>query len=122
MNKITHMYAIGDSFAYGQGLKGYVQHSNGAAPFTDELRNTVFSGIMANKLGIEDYTNAAMAGSSNNRTHRKLITDISVMMSNQINPENIFAMINITHSARTEVYETSSNSYRQLITNYFPNI
>lgn len=120
MNKITHMYAVGDSFAYGQGLKGYVQHSDGAAPFTEELRNTVFSGVMANKLGIENYTNAAMPGSSNNRTQRRVITDLSIMMAQGVNPENIFAMINITHSARIEAFDDKKNVYRQLITNYPP--
>jgi len=120
MNNITHMYAIGDSFAFGEGLKGCVPNKNGYYSFNDELKATVFSGVMANKLGIENYTNAALPGSSNNRTQRRMITDLAIMMSGGVNPENIFAMINITHSARTEIFIEDKKYYRQLITNFPP--
>lgn len=114
------MYAIGDSFAFGEGLKGCVPNKDGYYSFNDELKATVFSGVMANKLGIENYTNAAMPGSSNNRTQRRMITDLAIMMSGGVNPENIFAMINITHSARIEIYVESRKAYQQLITNHAP--
>lgn len=122
MNNITHMYAIGDSFAFGQGLKGFVQNSDGSASFNETLKNTVFSGIIANKLNIENYLNVALPGSSNDRTYRRTIMELSIMMSNGLNPKNIFALLNITHSARIEVFDTKSNSYRQLITNHAPPI
>jgi len=120
MNKITHLYAIGDSFAFGEGLKGFKKYPSGASPFNNELRKTVFSGIMADTLNIGNYNNAAMPGSSNNRTQRVLMADMIGMMLSGTNPENILAIINITHSARIEVYDGKSNSYRQLITNFAP--
>lgn len=119
-HNITHMYAIGDSFAFGQGLKGYVPNKDGYYSFNDELKATVFSGIISNRLGIGTYANAAMPGSSNNRTQRRMITDLAIMMSGGVNPENIFAMINITHSARTEIFIEDKNIYKQLITNHAP--
>jgi len=120
MSNITHLYAVGDSFVFGQGLPGCQIIETGLTPFNDQLKNTVYSGLIAKRLGIENYINAAMPGSSNNRSVRRVLMDISNLIDEGVDPSNIFVMIGITHSARIEVFSPKANSYVQLINNSPP--
>lgn len=116
-HQITHVYATGDSFGFGQGLKGH--DVNDFYKFTPELRKTVFSALIADKLGA-DYTNTAMPGCSNDRLIRKIMTDIPVLLET-VPAENIFVIVNITHAARREFYCNETKSYLPYINNAPPN-
>jgi hypothetical protein len=117
---IERVYAIGDSFSFGQGLKGCVPGPSGYYLFNDELRKTVYSGIMADKLGVKNYINMAMPGASNDRTIRKIFNDISAMIAKGIDPKTLFLIIGITHAARKEVFIPKTKLYQQLINNWKP--
>ena len=116
-HNIKHLYAIGDSFAAGEGLAAFLPSRSDCAYVSKELQESVFSGIIAKNLSINTYTNFAKRGSSNDRTHR-VLTHYIATTTDQLS--ETFMVINITHSARREVFSNKHNMYCQLITNWAP--
>ena len=109
INMIKHLYVTGDSFAFGHGLPGY----NGDM-FNDELRNQCYSGIIANKLNIETYTNTSKPGGSNDRALRVLLEDIPAILKDTP-AKDIFVNICLTSPSRIEFYSNLSNNYLRIL-------
>jgi hypothetical protein len=118
MNKhnIKHLYVTGDSFSFGQGLKGH--DVNDFYKFTPELRKTSYSGIIADTWGIP-LTNTSLPGGSNDRVLRLLMIDIPKLLKT-VSPDQLLVNISYTHASRTEFYSTESKTYTPVITNFEP--
>jgi hypothetical protein len=111
---IRSFYATGDSFVFGQELEtarlGIVDTAETLFEFNDYKRHNCYTGIIADRLQVSDYTNSACPGGSNERAYRVLITDISNKL--QIyKPEEIFVNISLTHESRREFCMDDQGGY-----------
>lgn len=103
-NKIKCVYANGDSFVFGQGTdpEGQTHFYD----FTKKLRNENWTGVIANKLGIDldnDYYNDSLPGGSNDRIVRTTLARLPDLLE-KYKPEEILVLIGWTDASRTEFY------------------
>ena len=118
-HNIEFLYVTGDSFAFGQGLPGHSSEMSKFYIFTSEMRDTVYSGVLANKWQIPNYINTALPGGSNDRMARMIYNDIPKLLET-VKPESILVHVGITHAARTEFYSVERQSYIPFISNFKP--
>lgn len=111
------MYVTGDSFSFGQGLMGH--NLQDFYNFTEALRRTSYSGILADKLQIQEYKNTSMPGCSNDRLLRKVLIDVPEILT-KVRPDELFINVSLTHAARTEFYSTEAKRYIPMIPNFNP--
>jgi hypothetical protein len=112
---IEYFYAVGDSFSFGQELAPHLQKDT--YDFTYYHRKKCFSGIMADSVSsIKYYRNKSLPGGSNERSYRKIITNLSSDIKTY-NPESMFVTVGITHALRREFYiNDTSNWYPHMYT------
>lgn len=106
MTKI--LYAVGDSFTFGQELikdearpKYYEQ--------TEVERQRCYIGLLAKKLNVEQI-NAARPGGSNQFMYRRMLTDVSDLLT-KYSPNEIFVMVGFTYVGRREFFKTNGNVF-----------
>jgi len=109
---IKSFYATGDSFVFGHELheKGEESENIHLFQFTPYKRKHCYTGIITDKLGIEDYQNTGCPGGSNERAYRNLINDISKKLK-IYKPEEIFVNISLTHATRREFCFNNEGAY-----------
>jgi hypothetical protein len=109
---IKFFYATGDSFVFGHELNenGPEMDDVSLCEFTPHKRKHCYTGIMADKLNVEEYQNTGCPGGSNERAYRYLITDITEKLKTY-KPEEIFVNVGLTHVSRREFCFDDSPSY-----------
>lgn len=115
---IKHLYANGDSFVFGQELDG-PRGPHNFYDFTPYQRKHCWTGIIADRMGVE-YTNEAMPGGSNQRMYRTTLHTVSNMLT-KYQPHEIFVVLGISHNARYEFYSTQWNKWVPHMTTHKPN-
>lgn len=118
-HKIKLLYATGDSYGFGQGLKAHDPTPGNFYKFNEGLRHTVYTGIIADKWEIPNYINTSRGGCSNDRLLRKIMYDLPHQLE-KYKPEEIFVNISYTHTARTEFYSSEAKRHYPLISNWDP--
>jgi hypothetical protein len=117
-HNIKILYVTGDSYGFGQGLKAH--NLKNFYGFNEELRRTVYSGIIADTWKIPNYMNTSRPGCSNNRLLRKIMYDIPKLLQTY-KAEEIFINISYTHTARVEFFSVETQRHYPLIPNFYPN-
>lgn len=111
---IKFLYATGDSFIFGQELEtaklGLIDTPESLFKFNDYKRKHSYTGLITDRLGIQDYQNSACPGGSNERSYRNLVTDISNKLK-QYEPQEIFVTISLTHESRREFCMDDHGNY-----------
>jgi len=118
-HNIAHLYATGDSFVFGQGLKGH--NISEFYNFTPELRKNCYTGIIADIWKIPHYTNTALPGGSNDRIIRKIMFDIPELLHG-VPAKEVFVHVGLTHPSRTEFFTTKYKHYIPHISQFQPDI
>lgn len=106
---IKLLYAIGDSFVFGQEMGPPITPQN-LHIFDDHKRRHCYTGIIVDSLKIENYKNSACPAASNERTYRMLINDITTALLTY-RPEEIFVNVGLTASVRREFCMNNAGSY-----------
>lgn len=110
MSNIKFLYAIGDSFVFGEELDDPDNPNSDPLCFDAYKRKHCYSGIMADKLQVQEYMNAGQPGGSNERAYRVLITDISKKLR-VYEPEEMFINVSLTHNSRREFCVSDEGFY-----------
>lgn len=105
---IKFFYVNGDSFSFGQELDG-PRDPGDFYKFSEFQRTHCYSGIMADKLGLE-YKNNSLPGGSNQRIYRTMLFDLTELLKTY-KPEEIFVNISLTHCIRREFFNVRNNDY-----------
>lgn len=105
---VKFLYANGDSFGFGQELDGPRSPSN-FYHFSDYQRNNCYSGVLANRWGLE-YLNESLPGGSNQRIYRTTLYSVSQLLQ-RFKPEEIFVIVSLTHCQRREFYRDDYGKY-----------
>jgi hypothetical protein len=100
---IKFLYASGDSYGFGAEL-GTAHHS----VFDDYRRKHCYSGIITDKLKIEEYENKSKQGGSNERVYRRLVTDLPQLLT-KYKPEEIFCTLTLSSAIRREYCDNHGN-------------
>lgn len=106
--KTKFLYANGDSFGFGQELDGPRDTAN-FYTFSEFQRQHCYSGVIANKLGLQ-YKNESLPGGSNQRIYRTTLESVSKLLK-IYQPDEIFVLISLSHSLRREFYNTAWKTY-----------
>jgi len=115
---IKFVYANGDSYVHGQGLDDAVELYN----FSEIKKHQCWTGIIAKRLGLNvdsQYYNASLPGASNDRIFRTTVRDVSSLIK-QYPANEIFVIIGLTDSARTEFLPNDHEDYQMFLTNFEP--
>ena len=109
---IKSLYATGDSFVFGHELhdSDLISENDNLFEFTPYKRKHCYTGVISNKLNLEDYQNTGCPGGSNERAYRLLINDISKKLK-LYKPEEIFVNISLTHATRREFCFAENGAY-----------
>jgi hypothetical protein len=105
---IKFFYVNGDSFSFGQELDGPRDPSD-FFTFSEFQRKNCYSGLIADKLGLE-YKNNSQPGGSNQRIYRTMLSDLTELLKTY-KPEEIFVNISLTHCIRREFYSIERDTY-----------
>lgn len=111
------LYCNGDSFAFGQELDG-PRPAKDIYTFSDFQRHNCYSGVIADRLGLE-YKNESLPGGSNQRMYRTTLKTVTELL-NRFKPDEIFVMLSATHCNRREFYFSSYKSYIPHMATYRP--
>lgn len=116
--QIKVLYANGDSFGFGQELDGPRTPSN-FYHFSDYQRQHCYSGVIANRLGVDDYINESLPGGSNQRIYRTTLNTVTNLLE-KYRPDEIFVLVSLTHNHRREFYRNEYKKYHPHMATHKP--